>query len=339
MLNFRSYSDLARTIHNNLPSIAVLDFDLIVGMPRSGMDPAYMIGLDLNIPVCSFYDLKHDNDISRDSVRKIKNDIKFPREAKKILIVEDSYNTGRKLQQQVASLSQATRNKLTTLAIYSAVEKPSLDMFFEVVPQPRFFEWNVMHHNFIAPNSCFDMDGVLCEDPTEEENDDGKNYLNFILNARPKFIPSYTIKTIVTSRLEKYRKPTETWLAKQGVVYEKLLMLEGHTAESRRASGVHGLFKAEEYKKEEYVLFLESNRRQAEEIHKITDKPVYCVDTNELLQKENNNDHQTNTNNKANVDKTVADYRKNKILVRKFARIIRGAARYGWRAVRRMQRH
>jgi hypothetical protein len=38
-----------------------------------------------------------------------------------------------------------------------------------------------------------------------------KKYI-FILNAPPLFIPGSKIGTIVTSRLEKYRIQTETWL-------------------------------------------------------------------------------------------------------------------------------
>lgn len=50
-----------------------------------------------------------------------------------------------------------------------------------------------------------DIDGVLCADPTPEENDDGEKYRHFLLNTPPLFIPKVTIGTLVTSRLEKYR--------------------------------------------------------------------------------------------------------------------------------------
>ena len=55
-----------------------------------------------------------------------------------------------------------------------------------------------------------DIDGVLCADPTPEENDDGEKYRHFLLNAPPLFIPKVTIGTLVTSRLEntvRRRKP------------------------------------------------------------------------------------------------------------------------------------
>lgn len=62
-----------------------------------------------------------------------------------------------------------------------------------------------------------DIDGVLCADPTPEENDDGEKYRHFLLNTPPLFIPKVTIGTLVTSRLEKYRPETEAWLQKNHV--------------------------------------------------------------------------------------------------------------------------
>ena len=49
-LQYRNYEDLNRLIHN-ADLHAFRDADLIVGVPRSGMVPAYMIGLLLNLPV------------------------------------------------------------------------------------------------------------------------------------------------------------------------------------------------------------------------------------------------------------------------------------------------
>ncbi len=282
-LTYKSYADLAKTIHNSLPRIADGSFDLIVGIPRSGMVPAYMIGQDLNISVCSFDELINNNSTSRGN-RITKNmAVKTTHDAKKILVVEDAYGGGHRFMAKIASLPHSIRKKVTTLAIYSATESPTVDMYFELVPYPRVFEWNILHHDTYTGQSCYDMDGVLCEDPTTEQNDDGSKYLKFIMNAQPKYVPTYMIKTIITSRLEKYRKPTEAWLKKHGVEFEKLVMLDGYSAEERLKSGIHGRFKAQEYAKDDYALFVESNYNQAFEINHLTGKPVYCVDDNILI--------------------------------------------------------
>jgi len=48
-MNYKSYDDLCSDIKNNLSQLYEYDFDLVVGIPRSGMIPAYMIALYLNI--------------------------------------------------------------------------------------------------------------------------------------------------------------------------------------------------------------------------------------------------------------------------------------------------
>ena len=63
----------------------------------------------------------------------------------------------------------------------------SVDYFFEIVDYPRFFQWNIMNHS-ILQKTCMDIDGVLCADPTPEENDDGEKYRHFLLNARNRAV-------------------------------------------------------------------------------------------------------------------------------------------------------
>jgi len=150
---------------------------------------------------------------------------------------------------------------------------------------PRVFQWNYLNHNCLQ-DAAFDIDGVLCKDPLPQENDDGIKYKNFILNAKPLFIPQYKIPYIITSRLDKYRSETEEWLKKNNVQYDHLIMLTGYTAEERRRLGLHAAFKAEQYKKlPDIQLFIESDRKQAEEISRLTGKLCFCASTDELFGK------------------------------------------------------
>ena len=128
-------------------------------------------------------------------------------------------------------------------------------------------------------NSCVDIDGVLCVDPTQEENDDGERYRFFLEHATPKIIPTRKIKYLVSSRLEKYREETENWLATNKVAYEKLFMMDS-TAEERRKKGLHAVFKSEVYKQSDCWLFIESEPWQAAHISKETGKLVYCIKDN-----------------------------------------------------------
>jgi len=87
------------------------------------------------------------------------------------------------------------------------------DFAFRKLSLPRCFEWNLFHSNYIEC-ACVDMDGVLCDDWTGSEADFGPGkaeYLQHIQTARPRWLPTYPIMAIVSSRLEKYRPQTMDW--------------------------------------------------------------------------------------------------------------------------------
>ena len=168
-------------------------------------------------------------------------------------------------------------------AVY-AVEKSKdmVDYFFAICPYPRIFEWNYLNHCLCA-NWAYDIDGVLCEDPTEEENDDGDKYRHFLLNAKPLYIPKFKIAVLCTSRLEKYRSETEAWLKNNDVQYGELYMLNLPSKEARIAQKAHTKVKIDIYKKrKDLTLFIESSSTQAELIAKTTHKDVICVENGRL---------------------------------------------------------
>lgn len=275
-MNYRTYADMALHIKQILPKIS--DVDLIVGIPRSGMVPAYMIGAFLNRYVCSLDEFVSGIAYSK-GIRSVRE-----RTVKKVLVVDDSVNDGLAMRRAKKRLQGKEKEfELVYMAVY-AVEKATglVDVYADICPQPRFFQWNYMYHPGLLPQACLDIDGVLCVDPTAEENDDGEKYRQFILNARPLFVPNDKVKALVTSRLEKYRPETERWLAENGVKYEKLYMLDLPSREERIRRGVHASFKAEIYKKlKDAHLFIESNPLQAAEIRRLSGKPVICTETDE----------------------------------------------------------
>jgi uncharacterized HAD superfamily protein len=161
-------------------------------------------------------------------------------------------------------------------------KEKSVDYYFEVVPLPRYFQWNIFNHTSLE-KACFDIDGVLCIDPTPDQNDDGPKYIHFILNAPPLFIPGSKIGTIVTSRLEKYRNETETWLRNNHVKYTDLVMLDLPDMEARQRANSHAAHKAKTYMSKPYVLFIESSKEQSLEINRISGKPVLCTENFEMV--------------------------------------------------------
>lgn len=281
-LNFKTYSDLAIDIRKAIHEIPK-DIDLIVGNPRSGMIPAYMIGAFLNMPVSTLDE--YLNNIQSFSGERPLNS--HSNRYRKILVVDDSVNSGNalnKLKNRLSVKKTGDHVEYIFFAVYVTEQSRGMvDFYASVCEQPRIFQWNYLYHNVLSV-SCLDIDGVLCVDPTPEQNDDGEKYIDFILNAKPLYIPNYKIKALVTSRLEKYRKQTEEWLKRNDVQYDELYMLDLPSKEERIRLGSHGKFKAEIYKKlEGSVLFVESEREQAIEIAEIARKPVISLYTDEFF--------------------------------------------------------
>ena len=276
---YRNITDLNNIILKRL-SILPRDFDLIVGIPRSGMLPANLLALYLNKPYTDIHSFLNGH-IYKAGARSQFFDIK---DFKKILVVDDSIASGDAMEKCKESLKDVKNNfSISYCAIYVIPGKEKIvDYYFEVVPLPRYFQWNILNHTTLE-KACFDIDGVLCVDPTDEQNDDGEKYLDFILHAPPLFIPGSKIGTIVTSRLEKYRKETEIWLEANHVKYNQLVMLDLPNKEARIKANSHAEHKAKTYFSSYYVLFVESSLSQAIEINMITKKPVLCTENFEMI--------------------------------------------------------
>lgn len=278
-MNFRNIADLNNIILRRL-SILPRDFDLIVGIPRSGMLLANLLALYLNKPYTDIHSFMNGH-IYKAGERGQFFDAK---QFRKILIVDDSIASGSAMTKSKALLQSIDPQfELSFCAIFIIPGKEDMvDYFFEIVPLPRYFQWNIFNHTTLD-KACFDIDGVLCIDPTDEQNDDGPLYTDFILNAPPLYIPGTKIGTLVTSRLEKYRKETELWLANNNVKYNKLVMLDLPDARARQKANNHAQHKANTYKAAEYNLFFESSLHQALEINRSTGKPVFCTENFEMI--------------------------------------------------------
>jgi len=276
---YRNIADLNQIILKRL-SILPRDFDLIVGIPRSGMLPANLLALYLNKPYTDI-DSFLNGHIYKAGERGQFFDIKS---FKKVLVVDDSIASGSALTKSKARLKELDNDfDFSYCVIYLVPGKEKMvDYFFESVPIPRYFQWNVFNHTTLE-KACFDIDGVLCVDPEEHQNDDGEKYTDFVLNAPPLYIPGAKIGTIVTSRLEKYRKETESWLKKYNIKYNDLVMIDLPNMEARQKANNHASHKAKTYMSKPYVLFIESSLSQANEINRITKKPVLCTENFEMI--------------------------------------------------------
>lgn len=283
LYKYTSYIDLLNDIKENFYKIHNGNYDLVVGIPRSGMMPAYIIALFLNTHVTDFDSFLENKPLESGLTRNIKHKLKQAHDAQRILLVDDTISSGKQLSLKKELIPDHLISKITSLAIYSTTETDLVDMYFKLVGYKRLYEWNFFHRDYLK-KACLDIDGVLCFDPTEEEDDDGPMYVNFINNAKPYFIPGYKVHSLVTNRLEKYRSQTESWLKKYSIEYEHLIMLDVPNKSAKYKSGMYLDHKANYFNSNKKLeVFIESSHKEAVYIMNKTGKPVLCISTNTMI--------------------------------------------------------
>lgn len=276
-MNYRGYSDLSILIKKNLHQIQSKQIDLIIGIPRSGMVPAYILAMYLRKDCCDLETflkrrytldgLQNNNTSSITQSRRLN-----------ILLVDDCISSGRSLKHSLSQIPDDINLEINILCIYSSEKtRNDVDLFFEYLPGVSVFEWNIFH-SFIIKNSLLNIEGVLCAEPEEDINYDEEKYRDYVLNAPLLFFPTGKIGCLVTNRLEKYREETETWLKKNNIEYGSLIMASSSLQNNKLAK-----YKAATYKLYKKELCIEHKRDQSIRIYQLTKKPVYCVESNELF--------------------------------------------------------
>jgi uncharacterized HAD superfamily protein len=216
-------------------------------------------------------------------------------QSKKVLVVDDTLYAGTAMKMTKEKLKSTDRYNDYKF-IYSAIYYEGwaineVDFCFEDVRKyvdPKIdiviYEWNIFQHYSHFMEKClYDIDGVFCVDPPDERNID--EYLKYIINPIPLFIPKNKIGGIITYRLSKYRAITQNFLSQNGIKYNELVMFNADSYEERQQTNSPGEYKGIYYKNhDKYKLFIESEDWQAQIINKISGKPVYCVETNKLYQ-------------------------------------------------------
>ncbi|MBA7492406.1 hypothetical protein ES702_02956 [subsurface metagenome] len=245
-------------------------FDIIAGVPRSGMIAAGILSSHLNLSLASV-DRANGLIILQGGVRD------SPTPGKKILVLDDSAHSAFFTTWIHGFLSGYD---VKTAAIYVEEEvKGRLDYWSKICPQPRLFSWGFMNCDLLKI-ACIDMDGVLCVNPTNNQNDDGPRYKDFLINTTQIYRPlRRPIHSIVSSRMEKHRSLTEAWLKKHNIAYTHLILTNYMSASDRQKDNRYAELKAEYYKSVNCGWFVESDPLQAKRIGELTGKPVICSET------------------------------------------------------------
>jgi orotate phosphoribosyltransferase len=280
---FKSLADLGEDIRTWLGWIP-REFEIVVGVPRSGLLIANMISLHRHLPMTDVDGLASGRLIGGGNRFDVGDPAHFLAKPRRVLVVDDSVLTGRQMANVRSRLSRApVRHDLSYAAVYVDPGKEDcVDYFHQALPFPRMFEWNLMHHPMLE-RACVDIDGVLCRDPTDVENDDGSRYADFLGDVTARVKPAFPIGTLVTCRLEKYRSQTEDWLTRNGIQWRHLVMMPYASKAERIAANRHAEFKAEAYLAAHAMIFIESSVAQARAIADISARYVIATDRMKLF--------------------------------------------------------
>jgi orotate phosphoribosyltransferase len=281
LMNYRGMNELElalQTIALRLPP----SVRLVVGIPRSGLLAATMLALHVNLPVTDVAGFLEGRLLA--TGRRRPRD-RAGTDGPSAVVVDDSVASGHQIRVVRRQLAEAERLQDVIFAapFVSSSVANAVDLYGEIVEPPRAFAWNILHHPPLLERSCVDIDGVLCLDPSVDENDDGTRYRAFLRAAQPLFLPSAPVRYIVTSRLERYREETAQWLAKNEVQYSELVMLDLPDAVTRRALRAHAGHKADFYAGSDADLFVESDYGQAIQIAARAGRQVFAIDRREMV--------------------------------------------------------
>lgn len=281
--------ELAKRLPSGLAGIA--------GIPRSGMLPASQLAMHLHLPLYSLTDgalveVGHGWRLSNAKRRS----------TGPVLVVDDTIHNGgtitnlrtrllRRGKSWVAAIAGSDRGPaplLWSVVFAEARGMHLVDLWGKELPTPHCLEWNLFSCPW-AQHFATDFDGILCPDFTPEEDDDGPRYAKALRTRQPLHLFRYgRLPLIITARLEKYREPTERWLRRWGVQFDRLVMGPWQT-KAERSRVCLGTWKAEQLNARlpgsnpPIGMFIESDPVQATVMSGKAGCPVLCPDLGGIL--------------------------------------------------------
>ncbi|HEY3420756.1 MAG TPA: phosphoribosyltransferase family protein [Methanomassiliicoccales archaeon] len=244
-----------------------VQYDLIVGVPRSGLLIGCIIATKLAKPLAT-----------PDGSLWMSKSIHI-RPIRKVLVVDDCITTGKSINEAAERIrAKYPGAEVRTGALFANDKnKEMVDSYYTIINGYQLFQWNMMHYK-LGPVG-FDLDGVICESTPKVSSED--RYLEFLTKARPYLIPEFEIDYIITSRPEKYRPQTENWLKENRVKFKNLIMWNVQKEPSDVESAAS--FKSKMITESQIFYYMESSIKQAELIWGATRVPCLCIDEMRII--------------------------------------------------------
>lgn len=267
----------------------------IIGIPRSGMFAGILLSQELHIGICSPTEFIEANGQDYVFYRHGKRSVDCPDNGT-IIIMEDSCYHG-SMGRIVDMLRRMfPEQKFVSCCAYLEgpcdIYKPDIclmdirrESMADIEMPTALYEHNLLdgYFNF---KYLWDLDGVMCVNPPSDSNIE--EYEKYLDNPIPLHIPKIECGNsidICTYRLNKYRPQTEAFIIAQNIPVRALYMFNAETIDERNKVSP-GAYKGTIYRDNPYKLFIESTDWEAQEICRVSGKPVYCTETGRMYQKQ-----------------------------------------------------
>ena len=247
--------------------------DAIVAVARSGLLPASIVAVTLQRPLWCVSQASGVSFVGHGS--RLRGDRTLPRS---VVVIDDTAYHGTAMRDAVAKVRKFfPKSQVKTAVVYAHPRgRPALDYCHAIYGGPHYLEWNFFNGPFDG-RAAYDLDGIICHDPTTEDDDDGPRYARFLRAARPLYLPRRSpVAAIVTARPESARAATVEWLARHGVRFERLVMRGFPRPAPADWLATIADFKAREFVAVGCELFVESCPALANEIARRSRRPVLC---------------------------------------------------------------
>ena len=268
-----------------LPKLAKLNIKGVIGVPRSGLLPASICALWLNVPIYTIGEQGQIYPLSNSSEFGGLRMKHFKEKSGHIVIIDDTISTGRSMDSFVSSIHST--ESVLKCGLYVRPEKiEDIDIHGMETHHPYLLEWCFFNTSWMN-TSLLDFDGIFSPDVPIDVCEDEDKYIEYITNVEPFYhrLPEmFQCRGIVTARLNKYREVTKEWLAKYGVEYDELHMYPTEKEAIRDLNHIaeSAAFKSEIYSRSPAKIFVESNQSEAILINRKTKKAVVCPDAERL---------------------------------------------------------
>lgn len=220
---FLSFHDAVDSAERLARMVNPKDYDVVCGIPRGGLFIANVVACQLGLPLAVPEML--ENRIAWQSANVTEFQSPFTAfdwhsEPLRILLIDDTVKSGKRYTVAMQHLYRHTVTFAVAYECQNAKVKPEIAV--KRLDNPTAFQWDLMTWHFGSHRILSDIDGVICEDYRKP-----RDYAEFILCAKPLFIPKFAIDTLFTARPVRCRVETEDYLRRMGVSYNRLFMYPG----------------------------------------------------------------------------------------------------------------